>query len=73
MKNFNCSCHIENKIVTFLQPIVKEFSPKMWSDWLYDVKSMMLNLFSSFIILVYHISPKKIGIRCKTLKFDFSP
>ena len=25
MKIFNFSCHIENKIVTFLQPIVKNF------------------------------------------------
>ena len=32
----------------------------MWSDWLVDVKSMMLNLFLSFPILVYHISAKKL-------------
>ena len=49
---FNISCHIENNIVTFLQLIVKNSSPKMWSDWLYDVKSIMLNLFSYFLILV---------------------
>ena len=60
MKIFNFSCHIENKIVTFLTTDCNEFSPKMWSDWLtYDVKSMMLNLFhienkivTSFLILV---------------------
>ena len=36
IKIFNFSCHIENKIVKILQPYCKEFSPKMWSDWLYD-------------------------------------
>ena len=72
MKIFNFSCHIENKIVMFLQLIVKNFHLRCGLIGWYDVKSMMFNLFLSFLILVYHISAKKIGMRCETLKFDFS-
>ena len=72
MKIFNFSCHIENKIVTYLQLIVKNFHLRCGLiGWLMS-NQWCLTCSSSFLILVYHISAKEISMRCKTLKFDFS-
>ena len=71
MKMFNFSCHIENKIVTFLQAIVTNFHLRCGL-----IGCMMSNQWclTCFYLFLYWCitSVLKIGMRCKTLKFDFS-
>ena len=72
MKIFNFSCHIENKIVTFLQLIVKNFH--LWCGLIGCMMSNQwcLTYFHLFLSWCNTSVLKKIGMRCKTLKFDFS-
>ena len=72
MKIFNFSCHIENKIVTLLQLIVKNFHLRcgligctMSNQWCLTCYYLFLSWCNTLVL-------KKIGMRCETLKFDFS-
>ena len=72
IKIFNFSSHIENKIVAFLQPIVKNFHLRcgligctMSNQWYLTSFHLFLSWCNASVL-------KNIGMRCKTLKFGFS-
>ena len=72
IKIFNFSSHIENKILTFLQPIVKNFHLRcgligctMSNQWYLTCFHLFLSWCNTSVLII-------IGMRCKTLKFDFS-
>ena len=71
MKIFNFSCHIENKIVTFLQPIVKNFHLRCGLIGCMMSNQWCLTCFHLFLSWCNTLVLKKL-VRCKTLKFDFS-